>query len=230
MSYQDASAIINDIMSAQRQVSKTRNEIISLINNNKHPEALNIIFNQLDPESVIFADNISKIIKYSDNLVMSGKNDILSVFCKSLWIMAIASVVGLLLCVIISIAITRSITNPVSEALDGIQAMGRGDLTTKFNHYYHSDEVGKLLTGLKLSTKNVSQMLSEICSSADSVASASAQIAAGNQDLSTRTEEQASSLAETASALEQLTATVSNTADNTKNAANSSRRRSHHAT
>src|SRR5207247_9214601 len=60
--------------------------------------------------------------------------------------------------------------------------------------------------------------LTDIKSSADTIATASGQIATGNMDLSSRTEQQASSLQETAAAMDQLTSTVKQNADNANQA------------
>lgn len=133
-------------------------------------------------------------------------------------IFIILTLVGILAAITVMIIITRAITRPLLEAMKSIEAAGNGDMTTEFKDTYPQDETGRLLSGLKDSSINISDMLTQVRDGASSVSVASSQIAAGNQDLSSRTEEQASAVVETASALEQLTATVENTADNARHA------------
>lgn len=62
--------------------------------------------------------------------------------------------------------------------------------------------------------KQLVLLISQVRTSAESIATASAQISQGNNDLSSRTEEQASALEETAASMEQLGSTVKQNADN----------------
>lgn len=80
------------------------------------------------------------------------------------------------------------------------------------------DEFSQLLQALATMQQSLTQVVSDVRSSAYGVASASTEIAQGNSDLSSRTENQASALEETASAMEQLGITVRQNADNANNA------------
>jgi methyl-accepting chemotaxis protein len=65
---------------------------------------------------------------------------------------------------------------------------------------------------------SLSEVVSRVRTTAETVATASAQIAAGNTDLSSRTEEQASTLEKTASSIEEMTAAIGQNAQNAGNA------------
>jgi len=75
-----------------------------------------------------------------------------------------------------------------------------------------------LVYAMKCMRTSLLHTITNIKSSADTIATASGQIASGNLDLSSRTEQQAGSLEETASAMEQLTSTVKQNADNARQA------------
>ena len=75
-----------------------------------------------------------------------------------------------------------------------------------------------LVYAMKCMRASLLHTITNIKSSADTIATASGQIASGNLDLSSRTEQQAGSLEETASAMEQLTSTVKQNADNARQA------------
>ncbi len=69
-----------------------------------------------------------------------------------------------------------------------------------------------------LTMDKLTEIVTQIKESTESINVASKEIAAGNTDLSSRTEEQASSLEETASSMEELTSTVKQNAENAKQA------------
>ena len=124
---------------------------------------------------------------------------------------------GILLAVLASWLITRSITRPVREAVGAAQRIAEGDLTVRIAAA-GSDEMGQLLRALGGMSERLRELVGEVAEGARTVADTSSQIAQGNADLSQRTEEQASTLEETASSMEELTSTVAQNADNARQA------------
>jgi methyl-accepting chemotaxis protein len=108
----------------------------------------------------------------------------------------------------------RSITKPLSVAMQVTQAIAKGDLTLDFE-VHGKNELSAVMESLHHMKENLSHVLMRIQESANSVANASTQIAAANLDLSSRTEEQASALEETAATMEELTSTVQSNATTT---------------
>ncbi len=102
---------------------------------------------------------------------------------------------------------SRSITRPLSRAVEVARTVSQGDLGSAFEAR-GSDEIAQLLIALKDMQHSLAQVVSEVRRNAEGVASASAQIASGNLNLSSRTEEQAASLEETAANMGELTSTV----------------------
>jgi len=113
--------------------------------------------------------------------------------------------------------ITRSITQPINEAVDVAERVAAGDLGSRIDVQRH-DETGRLLAALKAMNESLVRIVGTVRNSSDSIATGSAQIASGNADLSQRTEEQASALEETAASMEQLGSTVKQNADNARQA------------
>jgi len=96
-------------------------------------------------------------------------------------------------------------------------AISKGDLTERIDAEY-SGTFGDLKNYCNETTSNLTSMLGEIRTAADTIFTASSEIAQGNADLSSRTEQQAANLEETASSMEELTSTVKLNADNAKQA------------
>jgi methyl-accepting chemotaxis protein len=113
--------------------------------------------------------------------------------------------------------ITRTITEPLNQAVDIARHVAKGDLTTHIEAD-SADETGQLLQALKEMNDSLSRTVGEVRTGTEMISSVSGEIAAGNSDLSSRTESQASSLEETASSMEELTTTVKQNADNARQA------------
>lgn len=116
-----------------------------------------------------------------------------------------------------AVLITRSIIQPLSEAVKVANIVASGDFRSEISTEFN-DEPGQLLQALNQMNNGLSATIAQVRTSTELITAASEEIATGNLDLSSRTEEQAGSLEETASAMEQLTATVKQNADNARQA------------
>jgi methyl-accepting chemotaxis protein len=129
---------------------------------------------------------------------------------------ALGTVFALVIGILASIWITRSITRPLNTGLAFANQVAAGDLTATIE-VTSNDEFGRLLGALKAMNENLTRMVSGIRLSAESIHKAAEEVASGNTDLSQRTEEQASTLEETAASMEELTSAVN---ENTQSAGN----------
>jgi methyl-accepting chemotaxis protein-1 (serine sensor receptor) len=133
-------------------------------------------------------------------------------------LVAIASiVVGLALAWMFGLALLRSLSRSLKNAVDIAHAVAKGDLTQTI-HSQGKDEVAQLLTALDAMTKSLVSVVSNVRQGSEGVATASAEIAQGNNDLSARTEQQASALEQTAASMEELGSTVRQNADSARTA------------
>jgi methyl-accepting chemotaxis protein-1 (serine sensor receptor) len=132
----------------------------------------------------------------------------------SLAVIGAATLAALLACLWL---ITRTVVRPLAHAVDVVDRVASGDLTVRVNAITR-DETGQLLAGLVRMRDGLSDAVSRIRVSADSVAGATSRMATGHADLSSRTDEQAASLEETASSMEELAATVRQNAESARQA------------
>jgi methyl-accepting chemotaxis protein len=132
-------------------------------------------------------------------------------------LLVVCSVLSLSLGMALAWLLVRSITRPLSRAVQIAQSVAAGDLTSHIE-VDSKDETGQLMQALKDMNDSLVGIVGNVRSGTDTIATASNQIAAGNHDLSSRTEEQASSLEETAASMEELTSTVKQNADNARQA------------
>jgi len=129
---------------------------------------------------------------------------------------------GMALCVFLAVILVssmllRMIVRPVVGAARVANKVADGDLTVDVR-ITSRDEVGQLLGALARMRDRLSQSVTAIRRSADSVNVASREIASSNSELSSRTEEEASSIEETAASMEELTVTVRQNGEHAKRA------------
>ncbi|HUD31646.1 MAG TPA: methyl-accepting chemotaxis protein, partial [Variovorax sp.] len=116
-------------------------------------------------------------------------------------------VLSLLMGGFFALAITRSVTVPLRNAVAQAQRVAAGDLSALPANTAR-DETGQLLAALAAMQGALAGMIRDIRVSTDNIDLASGEIASGNHDLSLRTEQTAGSLEETAATMEELTATI----------------------
>ncbi|SEA41405.1 methyl-accepting chemotaxis protein [Variovorax sp. YR216] len=210
-------ALSKDIKARRAEYLELRNSILKLKSDDKAEAAASLGKEKLVPtldayDASIRAmanhqkDQIDQTASAIDELYRSGRNQVILLAALAL---AVGSVLAWLL--------TRSIVEPIDEALLIAETVASGDLSQDFESGRGGD-FGRLLNGMGEMEDMLTDMVGRIRTATDSIVVASRQIAAGNQDLSSRTEEQASSLEETAASMEELTSTVKQNADNARQA------------
>ncbi|WP_239384124.1 HAMP domain-containing protein, partial [Delftia tsuruhatensis] len=107
---------------------------------------------------------------------------------QAYWLGALASAAIVALGLFMGVAIMRSITRPLDQAVALADGIAAGDLTGSVQSS-RGDELGHLLSALNGMAERLRGVVGEVRSGVESVSTASNQIASGNQDLSARTEQ-----------------------------------------
>jgi methyl-accepting chemotaxis protein len=171
----------------------------------------------LTPVAQTYFEALGKLAAYAKEQVNTAQEDAASAATLGQTIVIGCSIASILLALICAYLVTRSITRPLSQAVDAAKLISTGDLTFHIDSD-RNDETGDLVRALNDMKTALRNIVEEVHMGTESMATTSKEIAAGNLDLSQRTEEQAASLDETASVMEELTATVKQNAENAHNA------------
>jgi methyl-accepting chemotaxis protein len=130
------------------------------------------------------------------------------------WI--IGMIVGCsMLALLMAVVITRGITVPVRHAVDIANRLAEGDLTQQIEAS-GKDEVGQLMRAMQNMIVKLSQVVTEVNGSAESLAGASEEVSSTAQSLSQAASEQAAGVEETSASMEQMTASISQNTENAK--------------
>ncbi len=122
---------------------------------------------------------------------------------------------AIVLGIVVSFSITRSITAPLGTALQAAERIASGDLRETIT-VESKDEVGKLQVAMREMGEKLAQVIGEVRAGADALAGASAQVSSTSQTLSQGTGEQAASVEETTSSLEEMSASITQNAENSR--------------
>jgi len=173
-----------------------------------------------DNDSVKVADNLSVFrseVLESVNVITQLAQDKAKQTMQVLWIGGIISIlIAIFMGTIVARSIMQKLGGEPHDLATILSQLSDADLTVKIDTKVK--DKSSVLFGIKVMVEKLSEIVSNVRSTTDSITIASNEIASGNADLSQRTEEQASSLEETASSMEELTAAVRQNSDNAKQA------------
>ncbi|MEM7098676.1 MAG: nitrate- and nitrite sensing domain-containing protein [Pseudomonadota bacterium] len=112
------------------------------------------------------------------------------------------------------LAVSEQVINDTANTLEGIS---QGRLTQKIERDYVG-MFGQLKTDANATIENLTEVVTNIQSSAETVKQGATEISRGNNNLSNRTEQQAANLEETSASMEEMTSTVKANATNASRA------------
>jgi methyl-accepting chemotaxis protein len=172
---------------------------------------------ELRPLAQTYLKAVDQVDNHTDALLAKVQAEAAALTTSSQWTLALGAVLSVVLGMVFSWFVTRSVTRPVQQAVELARAISDGNLAADI-HVQGNDELAKLLRVLSVMRDKLAYIVGNVRQGSEAVAIASTQIAQGNQDLSSRTEHQASALQETAASMEQLGAAVQQNADSARQA------------
>jgi methyl-accepting chemotaxis protein len=208
---------VTDAITARDNYLPARDALMKLAMDGKADEAKSYLQTQFMPVQIKYFIALDAMFDYQGGLMTAAGEAAGHDSQSARLIVALLASLTVIFSAIVALLVSRGITIPLNEAVGVAQRVADGDLTTKVD-IKSTNEIGALMTALKLMNGNLFDIVSQVRSGTDTIAHASGEIASGNMDLSSRTEQQAGSLEETASSMEQLTATVKQNADNARQA------------
>ncbi|MBG6070474.1 MULTISPECIES: methyl-accepting chemotaxis protein [unclassified Polaromonas] len=217
MTTDEGKSLLADFKEKRARYLQSMDKSIKMLAQFNKAEAIQVLNNETLPALDAVQDNVTRIVALQRKIVEVSGADVEQRVASTSTLMIGLGLLAVLLGSAFAFWITRSITNPLKQAVLVAQKVAAGDLTSDIE-VRTQDETGQLLQALKDMNTSLTGIVGQVRIGTDTIATASSQIAAGNLDLSSRTEEQASSLEETAASMEELTSTVKQNADNARQA------------
>jgi len=126
-----------------------------------------------------------------------------------------AGVAAVLVSVLLGMAIVRSITRPLNEAVTVANGLAVGDLGVRC-HAVGRDEVAVLMGSIETMIGKLSSIIGDVSATSREIGNAATQVSATAQSLSQSASEQAASVEETTASVEQMTASIAQNTENSK--------------
>ncbi|KAB8055507.1 HAMP domain-containing protein [Janthinobacterium rivuli] len=213
----DEQALYQEVLSTRKAYTDVRKNVFKAKNAGDLELGKRLYEGDMAVKRDIYLASLKKLEVLEAKLLDETAAQIRSRYENGRLLLISLGVVAILLGIACAYWITRSITRPITRAVEVAEAVSAGDLTSHIV-VESRDETGQLMHALKNMNDKLVSIVGQVRAGTESISTASSEIAAGNLDLSSRTEEQASSLEETASSMEELTSTVKLNADNARSA------------
>jgi methyl-accepting chemotaxis protein len=207
-----ARSLFDAVSEARKRYLSSRDAVSAAKKAGEAERAKSVFEQEFQPAAVAFQDAMKAVVQHERQALDEAAARVESDNQHARWALLAFALSALLAGVGLSWWLSRSITQPLSRAVEVSEAIARFDLTSRIE-VRSQDETGRLLTSLASMQSALQSLVSSVRHSTDSISVASAEIATGNMDLSSRTEQTASSLQQAAASMTQLTGTVRQTAD-----------------
>ncbi len=187
-----------------------RDALEAILAQYRHLESINAqrgeLYNGLIAEAQAAADaGVSTTQEIADHTVER--------MSQSVTMIAVGIGIALLVAVLITIVLARSIVSGLTQGVGFAQSLSGGDLTASLD-IDQNDEVGLLATTLKEMGTQLRDIVTNVKSAADNVSSGGQQMSSSSQELSQGATEQAASAEEVSSSMEEMAANIKQNADN----------------
>ncbi len=179
--------------------------------------SVKVISSVLEPLSKKSIQEINKLVDLQIEASKSIFEDAELKGSRLGYVLYVSLVIAIIIGGLFALIITKSIVNPLHDAVVLAETVASGDLRSNVV-VEGDDEVARLLSALKDMNDKLAATVGQVRIGTELITVAAKEISTGNADLSSRTESQASSLEETASSMEELTSTVRQNADNARQA------------
>ncbi len=214
---EEEKTLLSKVDSLYQQVETPSKQAMKMMLEFNGEEAVKLITEKIDPLQQQTVAEINKLVaiqnagdkKLAEEAEQKGQQILIWTFA----VVALITLAGAAFAVLL----TRSITDPLREAITIAKRVAAGELSTQ-EVAEGNDEISELMRALKEMNDNLIHIVQQVRQGTDAIAVAASEISAGNANLSQRTESQAGALEETASSMEEITATVKHNADNARQA------------
>ena len=209
--------LLDKFNAARAGYLSSRDRMMAAKGSGNADEATKIYNDEFSVAAPIYVGALKDTLDYQRKVIDDMNAAIASNTASGKMLLELLGVVAIALGALMAVLLTRSITRPLVQAVDLVDAVAHGDLSKRLR-VEGRDEIAQLVGSLGEMNEGLHQLVTQVRQSSENIQTASDEVAMGNNDLSARTEQQASSLQETASSMEQLGATVKQNADSARQA------------
>lgn len=211
----DGKKALANVMDARKLYVEDQNHFLELQKAGKRDEAIELMVVKMRKTQGDYIKAVSELVAFQSALMKTTGEDANAAVEGAQRLILILSISAILIAIGFAFWVTRSITQPLNEAVDVANQLSEGNLNVKIE-VHSTDETGQLLTSMRNMVAKLTEIITAVRANADSISSASEEISATAQSLSQASSEQAASVEETTASIEQMTASIDQNTENAK--------------
>ena len=211
----DGKKYLEKISAARNVYVNDQGELLELIKQGRKDEARVFLFSRIRDSQADYIDALNGMITFQKESMVKSGIEADDIAVSGLKMIIVLSVTAIIIAFAFAYWITRSITNPLNQAVETSNQLAEGNLNVDIQ-VNSTDETGQLLSSMKNMVGKLSQIIGDVRGAADNLSSASEQVSATAQSMSQASSEQASSVEETSATVEQAAASIKQNAENAK--------------
>ena len=200
------------IKDAQENARLLNNKVVELVAANNKAEAIALLNREAGPAVDKWRELVANLVDHNVERSKMRYAECTEEYVTSRNIMFGVGGAAILIALITSLFLTRSITIPLKEAVGVANRLAAGDLTVEVE-VTGEDETGQLLTAMKEMVGKLRQVVGEVFSASDNVAFGSQELSATAQQMSQGATEQAASAEEISSSMEEMASNIRQNTD-----------------
>ena len=191
-----------------------------LILSDQKDEAYKLLRFEYRPVQKKWWDLLRQLREFEDKLSEKNTAEAKAAYANSRSLMLALSGLGILASIAAATLITRGLLKQLGgepgDAVEIATQIAAGELAVTIKT--KDGDRSSLMYAMKTMRDSLTEIVSQVHVSTDTIATASDQIASGNLDLSSRTQQQAAALEQSAASMEELTAAVKQNSEHAKHA------------
>jgi methyl-accepting chemotaxis protein len=205
--------LIAAVKSAIESARKANNEVIGFSLADKTDAALSVFNREGLPLTQKIEQALRALILYQQESIKKGHEEAVALYSATRTLNLALSAAALLLGIVISLLITRSITRPLRQAVEVSDCLAKGDLTVRIEGAGR-DETGLLLRSMANMIDKLREVVTNVQGASANVASGSQELSANSEQMSQGATEQAAAAEEASSSMEQMSSNIRQNAEN----------------
>jgi len=160
-------------------------------------------------------DMLGQVEEGGRNILISSQKNAIARSVSAESTLIGVSISAILIAIVLTFLITRSIVLPVNDALIQLKKMAEGDLTLKIEST-SKDEIGLMMDSMGRMIHSLAETIGQILQHTENVSDAANQLNFTAQNMSQGSNEQAASVEETSASLEEMSASINLNAENSR--------------
>jgi methyl-accepting chemotaxis protein len=219
---------LNKIKVAEAAAQTVTDQVLDLTLADEHKKAAERVRGDAREMQLILVAALEDMRTHLEGVSKQSADSAQASYRSGLVMMLVIAGLAMVLGVLVAFLITRSITVPLSQAVEAAQRVAEGDLTVKLDpDKGERCETTQLLVAIKGMCDRLHLVISQVTASTAQLASAAEEMSAITVEASEGVKRQQSETDLVATAMTEMTATVQEVARNTAQAADAAQRAAH---